>query len=261
MAQPLPSDHLQDVYEVRGRLEYPEPIEPDPATDRKFAVVGEELRRLLPVRSLLDAGCGDGRYLAALPSLGPVPPRIVGADIAESILRTAVVATSRSGLEVEFVRANLEAMPFADGEFDLVVCLQAIEHLVDPGRGLQELARVLAPGGCLLLTTDNRRNYVTKTINAPRWALLSLAGRRRSKVRLTFPHCDFERSELEAMLEDAGLVVEHTRTFRFYVAGAGPTVMHICNRIDARLPDLGFGDVLLVVARRGDRRTTPPLTM
>ena len=96
-----PSDQLRDVYEARGRLEYAEPVTPDPKLDRKFEVINDELGRLPRASSLLDAGCGDGRYLAALPNLGPVPERVVGVDIAESILQTAAIATSRAGIHPE----------------------------------------------------------------------------------------------------------------------------------------------------------------
>ena len=247
---PAPSDRLRDVYEERGRLEYAEPVHPDPEVDRKFAVIGAELASLLPARALLDAGCGDGRYLAALGRFGPVPPRVVGVDIADSILETAARASSQSGVDAELVRANLERLPFADSEFDLILCVQTIEHLLAPEAGIRELARVLSPGGRLLLTTDNRRMMMTKTLNAPRWLASSLAGKHRARVRIRFPHVDFTKRELGDSLQRSGLVVERTRTFRFSIVGASPRVMRLFGRIDRRLPDIGLGDVLLVVARR-----------
>jgi len=242
---------LRDIYEERGRVEYAEPVVPDPEIDRKFAVVCDELRRLLPARSMLDAGCGDGRYFTALPALGPLPGRVVGIDIADSILRTARGAATRANVDVELIRANLEELPFADSEFDLVLCVQAIEHLLDPTRGIRELARVTSAGGKLLLTTDNRRMLITKALNAPRWAVAALAGKRRSRVQFEFPHLAFTRGELARLLADAGFAVERVRTFRFSILGAGAGVTRRCNQIDARLPDVGIGDVLLVVARRG----------
>jgi SAM-dependent methyltransferase len=250
MSTPSPSDQLRDVYELRGRLEYAKPVKPDPAIDRKFAVISDELRRLLPVGSLLDAGCGDGRYLAALAELGPVPDRVVGVDIAESILLTAATATSEAGVRAELVRGNLEQLPFADSEFELVLCVQAIEHLLHATAGIRELARVLRPGGTLLLTTDNRKSTITKTLNAPRWLVAGALGKHRARVQIEFPHGDFTRSELAEMLIESGLVVAWTRTFRFSIVGAGPRVTRLCNRIDGVLPDLGIGDVLLVVAHR-----------
>lgn len=257
MTTPAPSDHLRDVYETRGRLEYAEPVTPDPTLDRKFEVISDELRRLPPASSILDAGCGDGRYLAALPNLGPIPARIVGVDIAESILQTAAAATARAGVHAELVRANLERLPFADAEFDLVLCFQAIEHLLDPDAGIQELARVLAPGGVLVLTTDNRRNLITKTLNAPRWRALALAGKRRARVQIQFPHRDFTKRDLSRRMRASGLEVVRIRTFRFYIAGAGPRLMRWCSSIDRVLPDVGVGDVLLVVARLVARSETP----
>jgi 2-polyprenyl-3-methyl-5-hydroxy-6-metoxy-1,4-benzoquinol methylase len=245
-----PSDSLRDVYEQRGGAEYGEPVFPDPLLDRKFDVLVDELRRLLPVEALLDAGCGDGRYLTALPGLGPVPKRIVGVDIAESILDTARRATSSVGLEPKLMRANLERLPLGDSEFDVVISIQVIEHLVDPMAGAGELARVLKPGGTLLLSTDNRANLITRTLNAPRWVVASIVRKRHFRERFKFPHRSFSRQELSRMLVESGLVVERTRTFRFSVVGASPRFKRVFNRLDRHLPDVGVGDILLVVARR-----------
>jgi 2-polyprenyl-3-methyl-5-hydroxy-6-metoxy-1,4-benzoquinol methylase len=249
MTTAAPSDSLRDVYERRGEVEYAVPVVPDPTLDRKFAVVTEELRGFLPVKSLLDAGCGDGRYLASLRRLGPVPDRVVGVDIAESILATAARAAEQAELAVELERANLEHLPFADSEFELVVCFQAIEHLLEPALGIRELARVLAPGGRIVLTTDNSRRLFTSVLNAPRWTAARLVGKRDSRTQFLFPHRQFSEAELRRMFGHCGLVVERVRTYRFSIVGAGPRLVRVCNRIDARLPDFGFGDVILVVAR------------
>jgi 2-polyprenyl-3-methyl-5-hydroxy-6-metoxy-1,4-benzoquinol methylase len=245
-----PSDSLREVYERRGGEDYAEPFVPDPTLDRKFAVLSEEIRELLPVDAYLDAGCGDGRFLAALPALGSVPARVVGVDIADSILGTARRAAAAAGVDAELVRGNLERLPLGDAEFDLVVSIQVLEHLLDPAAGLRELARVLRPGGKLLLSTDNRTRRITQTLNGPRWLVASLLGKRNSREKFVFPHRTFSKRELVALLADAGLVVERTRTFRFSLVGASPGVRRFLNRVDARLPDLGIGDVLVAVARR-----------
>ncbi len=141
-----PSDSLREVYELRGSEDYAQPVVPDPTLDRKFAVLTEEIAALLPVGAYLDAGCGDGRFLAALASLGPVPSRVVGVDIADSILATARRASAAAGLDPELVRGNLEQLPLGDAEFDLVVSIQVVEHLLDPAAGTPR-ARARAAAG------------------------------------------------------------------------------------------------------------------
>src|SRR5688572_18203445 len=126
-----PSDSLREVYERRGSEDYAEPVVPDPTLDRKFAVLVEEIGALLPVGAYLDAGCGDGRFLAALATIGRVPERVVGVDIADTILATARRAAAAAGLDPELVRGNLERLPLDDASFDLVVSVQVIEHLLD----------------------------------------------------------------------------------------------------------------------------------
>src|SRR6185437_4736414 len=96
-------------------------------------------------------------------------------------------------------------LPFADGSFDLVLCSQAIEHLLDPELGMRELARVLTPGGTLVLTTDNQRNLVTRAF---------YLGRFREEFS-EFPHRRFRWEEVDRLVRGAGLEVEEWTTFRF----------------------------------------------
>src|SRR6476660_614502 len=79
---------MRDIYEARAAQQYaaPSPL-PDPRIDRKFARIAEHVRDRLPCEAFLDAGCGDGRYLAALDA--ELPERIAGVDISERILATA----------------------------------------------------------------------------------------------------------------------------------------------------------------------------
>ena len=91
---------------------------------------------------LLDAGCGSGRMLDELAAYG----RVTGVDAS----RTAVAAARARGYEV-FV-ATVERLPFASSRFDLVTCLDVVEHTPDDRRTLAELRRVTRPGGRLLVT-------------------------------------------------------------------------------------------------------------
>jgi SAM-dependent methyltransferase len=243
-----PSDRLRDAYERRGELEYASPPGPPLPWDRKFAVFSAALARALPCEALLDAGCGDGRYLAALPSLGEVPARAVGTDIADSILRTARLATKAAGLDAELVRANIESLPFPENSFDVVFCVQVIEHLLDPARGVAELARVLRSGGLLILSTDHDRNLVSRVLNMPRVAVVGLLGWRGRRRRVAFPHRTFARDEIVALVERAGLSVSRVETFRFHCQGAPAAFQRLLNRIERGLPPHRVGDIVWLEA-------------
>lgn len=234
-------------YEERAEQQYaaPRPL-PDPRLDRKFARVCALVREQLPATAYLDAGCGDGRYLAALAA--ELPERVAGVDISERILETARAQAPRAELR----QANLERLPFADGEFDLVLSSQVIEHVLDREGAAAELARVLRPGGTLVISTDNERAWVSRALNAPRTLLvraLRLSGRHS---RAQSPATPFTRESLRALLEGAGFEVERTETFRFHLMWPLdlPPLQRALNRIDERLPPHGAGDVLAAVARR-----------
>jgi SAM-dependent methyltransferase len=97
------------------------------------------LSRLAPLapRRVLDAGCGEGLLTGWLAAHLPTA-EVVGLEG-----RPEAVAEFRErnpGLEVQ--TGDLYALPFADGAFDLVVCLEVLEHLERPGDALRELARV-----------------------------------------------------------------------------------------------------------------------
>jgi SAM-dependent methyltransferase len=91
---------------------------------------------------LLDAGCGSGRMLDELAAYG----RVTGVDAS----RAAVAVARGRGHDV--VVAKVERLPFASSRFDLVTCLDVVEHTPDDRRTLSELRRVTRPGGRLLVT-------------------------------------------------------------------------------------------------------------
>jgi ubiquinone/menaquinone biosynthesis C-methylase UbiE len=239
-------DDLRALYEDRAAQQYAEagPL-PDPRIDRKFRRMCELVRAHLPCEAFLDAGCGDGRYLAALEA--ELPARRAGTDISERILDTA-----RGRVEADFRQANLEALPFEDGAFDLVLCSQVIEHVLDPDTAAAELARVLRPGGTLVISTDNARNYVTRGLNAPRTLAVRALRLRGARGRIESPATAYTRASFRRLLEDAGLTVEHLETFRFHLMWPldGHLVTRTLNAVDARLPAHALGDIVAAVARK-----------
>jgi SAM-dependent methyltransferase len=102
---------------------------------------------------VLDAGCGVGWGSLLLHQAGA--SRVVGLDIADEALDQARARTSR----VEFASGDLQDMPFEDGEFDIVVCFEALEHVAHTSAALDELVRVLADDGLLFVSSPNPTVY------------------------------------------------------------------------------------------------------
>jgi SAM-dependent methyltransferase len=100
-------------------------------------------------KSILDAGCGNGRYSRFLLRHADPDARITGFDLSQQMLRRARRRVPDD--RVSYVAADLTRLPYTDQSFDAVVCGWVLEHLPDPRPGLKELARVLRPGGKLLL--------------------------------------------------------------------------------------------------------------
>lgn len=98
--------------------------------------------------SVLDIPCGGGLALRGLRAGQQV--RYVAADISVDMLARARRRASALGRSVEFTEADIERMPFDDGEFDLCVSFNGLHCLPDPARAVAEIARVLAPGGRLV---------------------------------------------------------------------------------------------------------------
>src|SRR5437870_611752 len=100
-------------------------------------------------KRILDAGCGNGRYSRFLLRHADADAIVTGSDLSARML-----ARARRRLHsdrVHHAMADLTRLPFSDKQFDAVVCGWVLEHLPDPRPGLRELARVLRPGGKLLL--------------------------------------------------------------------------------------------------------------
>jgi methionine biosynthesis protein MetW len=112
---------------------------------------------------VLDVGCGDGKTSGAW--LLDRRCDYTGVDISANAVREA----QQFGLRAIHI-TDASSLPFADGMFDVVVCIEVLEHLFAPQSALQEIRRVLRPGGRLIATVPN--------IAAWRWRLdMLVAGR------------------------------------------------------------------------------------
>jgi SAM-dependent methyltransferase len=113
--------------------------------ERRLGLVRKWVR--LEGARILDAGCGVGMYTDKFRAFSP---HVIGVEI------DADVAAQASARALRIVVAPAEALPFADGSFDVVFSHEVIEHVADDRRAACEMARVLAPGGRIVLFCPNR---------------------------------------------------------------------------------------------------------
>ena len=151
---------------------------------------------------VLDLGCGDGSFTAAL---APNVAEVVGAEVAEAAVRRA--RRRHPALAFELVPLD-GPLPFADGAFDLVWSTEVIEHVADTACWLSEVRRVLAPAGRLLLTTPNHGRL-----------RLALAGIERYSEPLGDHLHLYSRRSLEQVLAEFGFAQIELR------AAGGPPLM------------------------------------
>lgn len=141
---------------------------------------------------ILDVATGTGRLPLLLARNARFQGHVIGLDHSRKMLATAQskIMRERFGVFISLARGDALDLPFPDGAFDAVACLESLEFFPDPAAALAELARVLGPGGVLL--TSNRIDT--------RW----MPGRTISRPRLTqrLSDCDMLSIEFEAWQED-----------------------------------------------------------
>lgn len=114
------------------------------------ALGGRKRRRRLIARArgaVLEVGIGTGANL----DLYPAGIELTGIDISSKMLAKARRRVMRLGIDVALHEADIERLPFADAAFDTVVATCVFCSVADPARGLEEVRRVLKPGGSALL--------------------------------------------------------------------------------------------------------------
>ncbi len=123
-----------------------------PTFYRELARLGDESEGT----AVLDIPCGGG---VAFRGLRPDRPlRYVAADLSPVMLRRARAEAERRGIDwIEFHEADVEALPFEDGSFDLCVSYTGLHCFPDPAAAIAEMARVVRPGGELRGTAVIRR--------------------------------------------------------------------------------------------------------
>ena len=162
----MDSEHIGDSEwsELQANLEATIPV-----YDRinRFATLGQDqrwrkgIRELIPTNSsVLEIGCGPGTFSerivgCEITCLDPIPAML---EVARTRINKA--RSERGENEAIFVEGTAEEIPLPDCSFDVVCCLFSFRDFQDKRKGLQEMLRVLKPGGQLLICDAGKANFL-----------------------------------------------------------------------------------------------------
>ena len=205
---------------------------------------------------VLDVACGAG-YGSAL--LARRALRVVGADIAATAIDHARRRYAEAA-NLEFRQADCVALPFADASFDAVVSFETIEHIAGQDAFLDEVRRVLRPGGLAILSCPNKVEYTDKrgvrndyhvrelyrdelaALIAPRFPYAAWYGQRPGFFSVVWPEQEATRGEIFEVAERSADAPSpgHTRPGYFIVIASDRAVT--LDRIAPRLSVLADRD-------------------
>lgn len=137
---------------------------------------------------VLDVATGTGRLPLALLEQPTFQGRVFGIDLSRKMLTAAASKLAPFGSRSVLMHMPAERLPFPDDTFDLVTCLEALEFMMQPRAVLHELARVLRPGGLLVLT--NRQELDAKLMPGHTYRHETLEQILRDDIGLT--HVDIQ---------------------------------------------------------------------
>jgi ubiquinone/menaquinone biosynthesis C-methylase UbiE len=128
-----------------------------------FRKLGARLVELLPAGGdVLEVAPGPGFLSVELARAGSL--RVTALEISKTFVEIARKNAAEAGVATNIVQGNAAQMPFADASFDLLVCRAAFKNFAEPAKALQEMRRVLRPGGRAVII-DLRRDVSMREIN------------------------------------------------------------------------------------------------
>lgn len=194
-----------------------------------------DARASLPGKKVLDVGCGGGILTEAMCRRGAT---VTGIDMGETPLEVARLHLLESGLDVDYLQSTAEA--FAEeneGQFDIVTCMEMLEHVPDPASVVRACHRLARPGGHVFFSTINRN---------PKAYLFAIIGAEyllRMLPRGTHDYSKFIRpSELDAWCRATDLISDE-------ITGMTYNPVTATYRLDAR--DVGVNYIMSTVKPNG----------
>lgn len=207
MAEPKGNTQIDALYSylwsaARGQGPFSkldESLHPRATSEKMYEKLAELGVR--PEDVLLDAGCGRGNHSVGLAQrFGCV---VVGLDPAGTGLEMGHTAAEQEHLaaRVIFQQGSMEALPYPDEVFDLIWCRDVLVHVPDAQRGMEECARVLRPGGVMVIYTTFATDLMEPKESARPYGPLQIVPQNMSATKM------------ESMFVEVGLMIRSNESF------------------------------------------------
>lgn len=157
--------------------------------------------------NILDVGCASGWFLSEIFLVYP-KANCVGVDV----YKKAIDYGKKRYKELKLVQADAHNLPFKNDSFDLVICTEVLEHVVDPEKVLGEIKRVLSNDGIAIVEMDSG-NFLFKVV----WYLWTNV---RNGVWHHSHIYPFDAKKLEGMIKKSGFTIAQKKSFNFSMAVA-----------------------------------------
>jgi ubiquinone/menaquinone biosynthesis C-methylase UbiE len=153
---------------------------------KSWKSLAEALLRLMPPMVVADLGAGEGAFAL---QLAPRAKKVIAVDTSARMIEVGREQAQRHGItNIDYRLGDMEEIPIGSGEVDLAFFSQSLHHALHPERAIQEAARILAPGGrIVVLDLVKHRFEEVRELYADEWL-------------------GFSEAELESILESAGFV-------------------------------------------------------
>jgi len=181
---------------------------------KEYVDLARRISKEIPQGSaVLEVAPGPGYFCIELAKLGSYA--ITGMDLSRTFVKMAAEKAEQAGVRVEFKEGSASNMPFPKNSFDFLLCRAAFKNFADPVRALQEMCRVLRPGGRALLidlSRDARPDDVSRAVDKMGLTtvnrLLTKMAFRTMLIRSAYTRAEFEQMLAETEFAQAEIVEE-----------------------------------------------------
>ncbi|NIO44342.1 MAG: methyltransferase domain-containing protein [Candidatus Aenigmarchaeota archaeon] len=127
---------------------------------RKYKPILKILQKQKNIKKLLDVGCRDGQFTVLLDNIIENDTNLYGLDNEKKAVKLA----TKRGIKATELDIENQRFPYANNYFDCITCLDVIEHVVEKDFVIEEIYRVLKPGGILILSTPNLTSWINRIL-------------------------------------------------------------------------------------------------